>query len=108
MALRQQESGRRMLAICDSAPAPTLADDVAALREHLEKTIELGTDAEAMFDRIAARAPQRATAPDGRPMWQHACGQGAYGLQPPPWCPSCRDRPTVSQWRALYVMPDGA
>jgi hypothetical protein len=80
-----------------SAPAPTLADDVAALREHLEKAIELGTDAEAMFDRIAARAPQPTR------VWMHRCGSIAVDDKQPPPCPRCVSTPQIPFVR-LYTL----
>ena len=93
-----------------SAPAPTLADDVAALRTLIET--EMGDFAAArgagleLLDRIAARAPQRATFEDGRPIWQHACGAVKYSKQRPPFggCSWCYK---PGAWQALYTLPGG-
>jgi hypothetical protein len=88
--------------------APTLADDVAALRAGIEDAY---TPLSAMgllaaLDRIAARVPQRATRLNGRAMWQHtACGSVMAFTGSPSLC-NCRDM--VGEWRALYVLPDGA
>jgi hypothetical protein len=116
----------------DCVPAPTLADDVAALRAMINAlravsvTTRTWTDMMNTIDRIAARAPQRATAlPDEgsrlRPiptevntaptalLWRHACGAaiGWRGERRPNYCPQCDGR-GGSTWQALFVMPDGA
>jgi hypothetical protein len=114
-----------------SAPAPTLADDVAALREEIytfaDKSAEIvgaaehagGTEVdavqveldalsfsiEARLDRIAARAPQRAFNRLGQPMWLHTCG--AVRCVEPPAMPFCDACSTLGTWRALFVEPDG-
>lgn len=100
-----------------TAPAPTLADDVATLRAVL---VDLATglggvvkpDILAILDRIAARAPQRATDADefskGDPLWLHECGgvMPGEGEREPYECP--RHWCTGGTWRPLYVLPDGA
>jgi hypothetical protein len=98
----------------EPAPAPTLADDAAALR-HMINTEVRPTRRDAFLarlDRIAARVPQRATA-YGLELWQHACGvvDHAGPVQPhPDQCDNCRRfRPLTSDpWHPLYVLPDGA
>lgn len=115
------------------APAPTLADDVAALRAKVgnyggviqdwrdgkaptesEKgsaerfgVFAAWADIEAVLDRIAAREPQRATSVIGWPLWRHDCGNtDHFGLRADP--ARCLNCGKVGEWRALYVEPDGA
>jgi hypothetical protein len=99
------------------APAPSPAEDVAALREEIytfaDKSAEivgaaeqaggaevdalqveldaLSFSLEARLDRIAAAAlPQRATNLDGETLWQHGCGNVGRGAsdRSPSWCPA--------------------
>jgi hypothetical protein len=91
-----------------AAPAPTHADDVAALRAALRldgRMPQRDARLSAILDRIAATAPQRSTFGE-REVWQHACGAVKYGedgeLDGCSWCYE------DGAWRALYVLPDGA
>jgi hypothetical protein len=90
-----------------STPAPTLADDVAALRQWIKSagvTIAGSPKALAILDRIAARAPQRATDRRGDPLRMHMpCRQIVAESRS-----ACRSCDEVGPWRALYVLPDGA
>jgi hypothetical protein len=98
----------------------THADDVAALRDEISM---LGSDSgfdmvaermTAALDRIAARAPQRATDRDGDALWLHTCGFTRTWGGPEPtdgrlWCEWCSASPIMAtEWRALYVLPGGA
>jgi hypothetical protein len=109
------------------APAPTLADGVTALRNELldlrdvVKTLRRYAVADAPntcrraedlsltvvqhLDRIAARAPQRATDyASGLPLRMHMPCRRITDVQVD-HCLSCDEAGT---WRALYVLPDGA
>ena len=96
-----------------SAPAPTLADDVAALRDVLTYYVappDGRRDGMRALDRIAARAPQRARATERESWWMHACGYvelhyDHHGTPAPSTCTKCDE---IGPWRALYVLPDGA
>lgn len=97
------------------APAPTLADDVAALRAniidvwsmtgHLLSSTDIDSQAAmlARLDRIAGAVPQRATVPGEGDLWMHDCGATATGGQPRGYdCYGCR---SMKDWRALYTVP---
>lgn len=87
----------------DPVPAPTPADDVAALRAEVEahwRDGQLPNYMSALFDRLAGALPQRAT-DGGEPVWQHACGFVFAGPeQRPDDCP----RDDEDAWRALYTL----
>jgi hypothetical protein len=93
-----------------AGPAPTLADDVAALRLWLDHTAEGdGVDyALGLFDRIAGAVPQRATDADeyskGDSLWLHACGgvMPGEGSHEPDECP--RHWCNGGEWQALYTL----
>jgi hypothetical protein len=90
----------------DPAPAPTLADDVAALRTEVEAYFPDGNapkDIATILDRIEASVPQRATCL-GAPMVIHTCGYARSTNTRS----ACRWCGKVGTWRALYVLPDGA
>lgn len=93
------------------APAPTLADDVAALRAEVEahwRDGQLPNYMATLFDRIAASAPQRATATEHESWWMHGCGyvELHYNHHGTPARRTCTKCDEVSTWRALYVLPD--
>jgi hypothetical protein len=96
----------------EPAPAPTLADDVAALREEIE-WLWIGRDGvdlaalRARLDRIAVAVPQQATDYSGTPLWQHSCqtALAQQGAVRPALCHNC-DK--TGQWQPLYVMSAGA
>jgi hypothetical protein len=89
-------------------------DDVAALRQEIGR-LWVGADGVsqetmlARLDRIASRAPQRATW-NGAPWYRHECGY-ATTFEPAPQdggCDACASgSPDASDWRPLYVLPDG-
>jgi len=95
------------------APAPTLADDVVALRAELEVSNIHPARLRGMLailDRIAARAPQRARATEHESWWLHACGyvELHYDHHGTPAASACMKCDEVGAWQALYVLPDGA
>ena len=85
-----------------------IEDEVAALREEIEDygaSMFEGTrgpslaDLMARLDRIASQVPQRATRPDGRPLWVrrgHVCADDAC----------TNEQMMANGWRPLYVLPD--
>jgi hypothetical protein len=93
-----------------STPAPTHADDVATLREAIQWAPDCyRNEYRARLDRIAARAPQRATDTRGVPLWLHQCGESfSSESRPGHVCAYCDDNPEAESWRALYVRQDGA
>lgn len=92
--------------------APSLADDVAALRSGI---VDAYTPLSAIgllaaLDRIAAQVPQRAVDTlNGAPLWLHpGCGW-VTNVQPGPVltrCTGCKAH--TDQWQALYVLPASA
>ncbi|MET0426642.1 MAG: hypothetical protein ABW046_22435 [Actinoplanes sp.] len=111
---RMDDARREARRAAERAPAPTLADDVAALRLEIKRWAQQGDtrygDCMAILDRIAARVPQRATWNDA-PWYRHRCGY-VTTFEPAPQdggCDACESgSPNASDWQALYVMPDGA
>jgi hypothetical protein len=110
--LTPEEAAYRAAVSQASAPAPTLADDVAALRASIRRWNLLlpgGLEDEwtEILDRIAARAPQRATDPDdGAYLYQHDCGhvQASGDFPTPTLCYGCSFQ-GANGWRALYILP---
>lgn len=94
-----------------STPAPTLADDVAALRAKLLVT-RMGGDRRdeliADLDRLAAREPQRATDASERGVWRHTCGSVRAWDTDPTSTTGCSWCYKPGSWQPLYVLPDGA
>lgn len=108
-------------------PAPTLADDVAALLTQygtLCAEVAVQRDDRLAFepfnraqeirrqilDRIAARVPQRATISDDLPLWLHMTCGGTYASHTIPKLTICRKCDVLTgeaDWRAFYVLPDG-
>jgi hypothetical protein len=96
------------------APAPTLADDVAALRAEVEaywRDGQLPNYMTILFDRIAGAVPQRATE-RGDQIWQHSCGRADSGEadMPPRYCSTGYGRCTTDErtgWVRLYTLPGG-
>jgi hypothetical protein len=107
--LTPEEAAYRAAVAQVSAPAPTLADDVAALRRGIALFAPADT-AERMLahlDRIAARAPQRATDPEtGAHLYLHDCGhvQASGDFPTPTLCYGCSFQ-GANGWRALYILP---
>lgn len=98
-AQHTQMLGRALRAT--SAPAPTLADDVAALRSEVEaywRDGQMPNYMTTLFDRIAGAVPQRATDADEL-LWLHPCGH-VQASPLPVYCP----RGDEGAWRALYTL----
>ena len=97
----EEAAYRRHLLDVDKRPAPSLADDVAALRGMIEQQGRLGRQPSrlemlAVLDRIAAQMPQPTRA------WMHRCGMVLIDdVSPPLPCDGCRG---PGAWRRLYTL----
>jgi hypothetical protein len=95
-------------------PAPTLADNITALRRLIHDGPARATR-RAMrehLDRIAAQMPQRATATeDALPLWLHITCGGTFASHSVPKltiCRKCDQLTGEADWRALYTLGPAA